>query len=133
MQQQLRENISKLRTLYNRYEVTEVGLKRIFTGPGGDPYKTRWEDSFETIDYENDKIWAGIRVINRLLIEERANGNLQRCKSFSEIKHSIERRLMVPIQIGYFILALLSFDEKFIKFDNAIKNDEDYRLLFQFQ
>jgi len=131
--EQIDVNVGKLRTLYNRYEVTEVGLKRIYMNEGPDPYPSSWEMNFPAIDYKNERIANSILQLHNLLIQERSNGNLRRCKSSAEIKHSIERILGTPILTGYFLLALLSFNENFVKFENAIKNEEDYRLLFMFQ
>jgi hypothetical protein len=130
---QIDVNVGKLRTLYNRYEVTEVGLKRIYMKEGPDPYPSSWEQNFATINYKDTRIADSILQLHNLLIQERCNGNLRRCKSSAEIKHSIERILKVPILTGYFLLALLSFNEHFVKFCNAIKNEEEYRLLFMFQ
>ena len=133
MIQQIEANTIKLRTLYNKYEVTEVGLKRIYMGEGPDPYPSSWEQNFPTIDYKNERIADSILQLHNLLIQEKSNGNLRRCKSFAEVKHSIERILVTPILTGYFLLALFSFNKHFIKFENALKTEENYRLLFQFQ
>ena len=130
---QIDMNICKLRTLHNKYEVTEVGLKRIYMGEDPDPYPSSWEQSFLTIDYKDNRIANSILQLHNILIQEKCNGNLKRCKSFAEVKHSIERILVTPILTGYFLLALFSFNHHFIKFENALKTEENYRLLFQFQ
>jgi hypothetical protein len=124
--------IDKLKTLQNRYEVTAVGLKRVYTGPlEKDPYKKSWIDLFPDIDYMNPKIFEEIQELHQLIISEAELGHFHGCRTFMHIKHVLERRVKGCVMEGRLVLALFLFDDAYVKFDNAVKCHEEYRLLFR--
>jgi hypothetical protein len=128
----LQSQIEKLKTLENRYEVTCMGLKRVYTGPlAKDPYKKTWLDLFSEIDYEDARIFEAIRELQQLIISEAELGHFHGCTTFTHIKHVLERRVKACVMEGRLILALFLFDDAYVKFDNAVKCHEEYRLLFK--
>jgi hypothetical protein len=128
----LQSQIEKLKTLENRYVVTQMGLKRIYTGPlEEDPYKKTWLDLFDEIDYRNPQIFEAIRDLNQLVITEAEAKHFHGCTTFIHIKHVLERRLKGFVSEGRLVLALFLFDDAYVKFENAVKCHEEYRLLFK--
>jgi hypothetical protein len=128
----LQSQIEKLKTLENRYVVTQMGLKRVYTGPmDEDPYKKTWLDLFSEIDYTNPQIFEAIRELQQLIITEAGLGHFTGCTSFTHIKHVLERKVKACVMEGRLVLALFLFDDAFVKFENAVKCHEEYRLLFR--
>ena len=124
-------NIDKLKTLQNRYVVTQMGLKRIYTGPHEDPYKKTWLDLFSEIDYKNPKIFEEIQELHQLIISEAALGHFHGSTTFVHIKQVLERCVKGFVSDGKLVLALFLFDDAYVKFENAVKTEENYRLLFR--
>jgi hypothetical protein len=128
----LQSQIEKLKTLENRYVVTQMGLKRVYTGPmDEDPYKKTWIDLFDEIDYMNPKVFEEIFQLQQLILREAALKNFHACVTFMQIKKVLERKITGFVSEGKIVLALFLFDDAYVKFDNAVKCHEEYRLLFK--